>query len=663
MQSSKLYEGTLYHKRFTPTQHEFTYPCYTFALDLDELPELDKTCFGFGLNRFSIFSIHAKDYLVGQDQNLFIKAKSFISRYHSQSLAESITNIALITSPRFLNYVFNPVSFFYGYDKTKTLKVVIAEVHNTFNEKHFYILDNPILQPHKKIGFKCDKHFHVSPFFDQSGHYEFLFESLSDHLSIQIKLMDHTTVKLLATLKGKKRPFNSKELWKLFVKYPFSICLTFPRIVYQSLILFFSKKLSVYTKPKANHPMTYPIKKQTFIQKNVLKVFKSLKNGQLTLTFPDKTTQIFGDTSSPAYDLSISENKFFTRLALYGEIGMGESYMAGEWDTSDLTALLGFFLDNIQNLESDSLFLQKLFSKLNDFTHHARENSINNSTTNIREHYDLSNDLFKLFLDETMTYSSGIFLSKTDSLHDAQITKIHRIIDKAKIDASHHILEIGCGWGGFAIEAVKRTGCKVTGITLSQDQYDIAVERVKKEGLSDKISIQICDYRKLTGQFDRIISIEMLEAVGHKFLSTYFKQCDHLLKPNGVMVLQTITIPDHRYESYRKEADWIQKHIFPGGHLPCLSKISEILTKETTLLIDHAENIGPHYAPTLALWRERFSSEKAYILSLGFTEEFIRKWIYYFSYCETGFKKRYLGNYQLVLTRIGNPALALDLSQ
>ncbi|MSR89128.1 MAG: DUF1365 family protein [Candidatus Margulisbacteria bacterium] len=475
--------------------------------------------------------------------------------------------------------------------------------------------------------------------------------------------MDNTTLKLLATLKGKKRPLNSKELWKLFAKYPFSISLTFPRIVYQSLILFLSKKLPVYTKPTANHPMTHHIKKQTFIQKSVLKIFKSLKHGQLTLTFPDKTTQTFGDNPTPAHDLLIHKNQFFTRLALYGEIGMGESYMAGEWDTPDLTALLGFFLENIKGLESSSLFIRKLFSKFNDFKHHARENSIKNSTTNIREHYDLSNDLFKLFLDETMTYSSGIFLSKTDSLHETQLNKIYHIIDKAKIDASHHILEIGCGWGGFAIKTVKRTGCRVTGITLSKEQYDIAVERVKKEGLSDKISIQLCDYRKLTGQFDRIISIEMLEAVGHKFLSTYFKQCDHLLKPNGIMVLQNITIPDHRYESYRKEADWIQKHIFPGGHLPCLSKISEILTKETTLLIDHAENIGPHYAPTLALWREQFLSEKTYILSLGFTEEFIRKWVYYFSYCETGFKKRYLVNYQLVLTRIGNPALSLDHSK
>ena len=395
-----------------------------------------------------------------------------------------------------------------------------------------------------------------------------------------------------------------------------------------------------------------------FLEKAVISFFKQLKYGHLEVTFPEGQTQIYGDKSGPKYTLTINSHHLFKRMALYGEIGFGEAYMAGEWDTPDLPKLLGFFLDNSHELKGGTHLLQHLFGKYNDFVHQARENSIQNSKSNIKKHYDLSNDLFQLFLDETMTYSSGLFLSKQDSLHQSQLNKIHSLIEKAKITQDHHVLEIGCGWGAFAIEAVKKTGCKVTGITLSKDQYDIAVSRIKDAGLSDKITILLCDYRNMTGQFDRIVSIEMLEAVGHQYLPTYFKKCDQLLKPDGIIVIQTITIPDHRYEAYRKKADWIQKHIFPGGHLPCLSKISEILTQSTTLLIDDAENIGPHYAPTLELWRNRFCAQQQKVRDLGFTDEFVRKWVYYFAYCEIGFRKRYLGNYQLVLTRIGNIQLS-----
>lgn len=664
---SQIYEGTLFHKRFGPTAHQFTYPVYTFAVDLTQLPTLGSACVGFGYNRFSVLSIWAKDYLDGGESDLYLRAKTFISTYHSQTLSDRVTRLVLVTSPRFLNYVFNPVSFFYGYDADHQLVMVLAEVHNTFGETHVYILDDPINKPSHKIGFKIDKRFHVSPFFDRKGHYEFLFSPLADQVSIQITLKENDAPKLVATLTGKALPMTTKSIWKMILGYPFAIALTMPRIIYQSMILFFLKKLPVYQKPIADDVMTISKQKPSLIkklihsfiiEKGIISFFKKLKHGCLEVTFPEGQTHVFGEPSGPKYTLTIKDHTFFKRMALYGEIGVGESYMAGEWDTPDLTRLLGFFVDNIQQLNDSPLLLQKIFGKYNDFVHQARENSIQNSKANISQHYDLSNDLFKLFLDDTMTYSSGLFLSKTDTLLQSQLNKIHGLIDKAKINESHHVLEIGCGWGAFAIEAVKKTGCRVTGLTLSQDQYDIAVERVKEAGLSDKITILLCDYRTMTGQFDRIVSIEMLEAVGHQYLPTYFQKCDQLLKHDGIIVIQSITIPDHRYDGYKKEADWIQKHIFPGGHLPCLFKISEVLTEHTTLLIDNAENIGPHYAPTLAIWRESFYAQKDQILALGFTEEFIRKWVYYFSYCETGFRKRYLGNYQLVLTRIGNLQLS-----
>jgi cyclopropane-fatty-acyl-phospholipid synthase len=253
---STIYAGTLFHKRFLPKVHHFTYPVYTVAVDLNDLSSLSKTCIGFKYNQFSLLSIWAKDYLNGPQQDLYQKAKSFISTYHSQALASQIHRMVLVTSPRFLNYVFNPVSFFYGYDSANTLRVILAEVHNTFGEAHVYILDAPITHPNQKVGFKIDKRFHVSPFFDRQGGYHFLFSPLDKHLTISITLMDNESPKLLATLTGSALPFTSASIFKMLLNYPLSIVLTMPRIIYQAAILFFLKKLSIYKKPVADDVMT-----------------------------------------------------------------------------------------------------------------------------------------------------------------------------------------------------------------------------------------------------------------------------------------------------------------------------------------------------------------------------------------------------------------------
>jgi cyclopropane-fatty-acyl-phospholipid synthase len=262
--------------------------------------------------------------------------------------------------------------------------------------------------------------------------------------------------------------------------------------------------------------------------------------------------------------------------------------------------------------------------------------------------------MYSLFLDETLTYSCGIFDSENEALADAQLRKIDRILEKACLSEHHHLLEIGTGWGTLAIRAATLYGCRVTSITLSKEQQESARQRIDQAGLSDRIKVLLCDYRKVTGQYDRIISIEMLEAVGKAYYPDFFRGCDRLMKANGIMVVQTITIPDQRYEAYSKTTDWMRLFIFPGGLLPSLTAITKTLTKHTSLVVKHIESIGPHYALTLARWKERFLANREKILELGFSESFIRRWEYYFSYCQAGFAQHYIDDLQIVLTRPRN---------
>jgi cyclopropane-fatty-acyl-phospholipid synthase len=283
----------------------------------------------------------------------------------------------------------------------------------------------------------------------------------------------------------------------------------------------------------------------------------------------------------------------------------------------------------------------------------ARPNNRPGSRRNIRRHYDLSNDFFRTFLDDSMAYSCAIFQDPDDSLETAQQRKFQAVIAKAHLGPGDHLLEIGCGWGGFAIAAARRTGCKVTGITISREQYRLARQRVQAAGLQHRIRILLRDYRDLRGRFDKIVSIEMLEAVGHGYYGAFFKQLDRLLAPGGIAVLQSITIPDQRYEAYRRSHDWIQKHIFPGGLLPSLTVLTRTMTRHSRLMVEAVENIGPHYAATLAAWRRRFVANRERVTEMGFDRVFQRKWIYYLGSCEAGFAERVLGDLQLVLTREG----------
>lgn len=384
----------------------------------------------------------------------------------------------------------------------------------------------------------------------------------------------------------------------------------------------------------------------------VINLFNKIETGSLTFYLPDGSTRHFGDKNSPLHaQMTIHDYRFFKDAVLGGDVGLGEAYMKGFWDTDDIPALFSVLIKNRQALANGNMTTAWLVRQKDRLMHALRANTLSGSRRNIGEHYDLSNDFFQTFLDPTMLYSCGLYQDESDTCEDAQRRKLRSIIDKARIESSDHVLEIGCGWGGFAMEAVKQTGCRVTGITVSEEQYQLAQERVLKAGLQDKITILFKDYRHVAGLFDKIVSIEMLEAVGHKYLGTFFTACDKLLKPAGRLVIQVITIPDQNYENYRRNTDWIQKYIFPGGHLPSVTALSQVVTKNTSLLMEQLEDIGTNYARTLKDWRKSFTRNLDKINSLGFDEIFQRKWIYYLAMCEAGFRERAIGDIQVVFRK------------
>ncbi|TKY51839.1 Tuberculostearic acid methyltransferase UfaA1 [Spatholobus suberectus] len=370
--------------------------------------------------------------------------------------------------------------------------------------------------------------------------------------------------------------------------------------------------------------------------------------------------------------LRVHNPQFYWKVMTQADLGLADAYINGDFSFVDKDeGLLNLILILIANRDSNArnsklkksrgwwtpVFFTAAFTSAKFFMKHvSRRNTLTQAQRNISMHYDLSNELFAIILDETMTYSCAVFKNKDEDLKDAQRRKISLLIEKARIDKTHEILEIGCGWGSLAIEIVKQTGCKYTGITLSKEQLKLAEKKVKDAGLQDHIKFLLCDYRQLpkTYKYDRIISCEMIEAVGHEYMEDFFGCCESVLEDNGLLVLQFISIPDESYDESRRSSGFITEYIFPGGCLPSMSRITSAMAATSRLCVEHVENLGIHYYQTLRCWRKNLMERQSEILALGFNEKFIRTWEYYFDYCGAGFKSRTLGDYQVVFSRPGN---------
>lgn len=379
---------------------------------------------------------------------------------------------------------------------------------------------------------------------------------------------------------------------------------------------------------------------------------KGLSRGMLTIT--EGTEQFhFGDSStSPVHaNVVVTDPEFYSAVAWNGSIGGAESYMQQHWHTPDLVALVRIMVLNLSFLQGMDRGKSMGARVLNWFAHKANRNTVSGSRKNIAAHYDLSNDFFSLFLDPTMMYSAAIFRDQSQTLHEASIAKLTHICERLQLKPSDHLVEIGTGWGGMAIHAAKHYGCRVTTTTISKQQYEYTRQRIAEEGLEDRIELLMSDYRDLQGKYDKLVSIEMIEAVGHQYFATYFEKCASLLKPDGLMLIQAITISDQRYEKSLQQVDFIQRYIFPGGCLPCNAIIAGQVAEHTDLQIVGLEDITRDYAMTLDHWRRAFLSKLDSVRAQGFDEAFIRMWDYYLAYCQGGFMERVIHTAQILMAK------------
>lgn len=418
--------------------------------------------------------------------------------------------------------------------------------------------------------------------------------------------------------------------------------------------------------------------KPSFYRTAVLRSFAAMTRGHLRIELPDGTSHELGTHAAavqltlplalPAFALiRVKRDAFFKKCLFAGDIGFAESYIDGDWETPHLAAVIAWFLLNVDDAPTLSgstkkhaqSFALNLLRHTNRLGHLLRPNSREIARRNISEHYDLSNDFFALFLDPSMMYSSAKWPAAHPhfTLEEAQREKNDALCRSLRLAPTDHVLEIGTGWGGWSLHAAQTYGCRVTTVTISQQQYDLARSRIAAAGLADRVDVQLRDYRDLTGTYDKIVSIEMMEAIGHRYLPDFTAVLSRVLKPDGLLALQFITCPDSRYVKFRRGIDFIQKHIFPGSLLLSLNRVNDLLSRSGGFTLHHIDDLGHDYARTLRIWHDNFRHRTEQILALGFDDRFMRKWSYYLAYCESAFAMRNISVVQTLHTRANNLSL------
>jgi cyclopropane-fatty-acyl-phospholipid synthase len=400
-------------------------------------------------------------------------------------------------------------------------------------------------------------------------------------------------------------------------------------------------------------PRTHAGPIQALGRRAMLGLLSRLPDGEITV-IEDGERHSFGRRTGRcglSATIEVEHPQFWADAAFGGTVGAGESWIRGDWRCDDLTALVRIMVVNRELMNAMDSGLSFVSAPLRRLLHWLNRNSPEGSRRNIAAHYDLGNDLFRLFLDETMAYSCGIFETPQSSLHEASVAKFDAVCRKLDLRPGERLVEIGTGWGGLAVHAARHYGVHVTTTTISREQHDYAADLIAREGLADQVTLLMDDYRDLRGRFDKLVSIEMIEAVGHRYLDTYLARISSLLEPHGAALIQAITLQDQFYEQSLKSVDFIQRFIFPGSFIPSVNVILDSARRATDMKLFHLEDIGPHYATTLRHWRERFFARLPEVRALGYPDEFVRMWEFYLCYCEGGFLERQLGDVHLLLTK------------
>jgi len=675
---SAIYTGTLIHARRTPAEHVFRYPVCFYAIDLDEIPELDRRLRLFGYNRPGLVTLRDSDHLGDPQQPL---ARNIRQHLEERGIPASDARITMLTNLRVAGYVFNPVTFFYVHGPDGDLRCVLAEVSNTFGERLPYLLGDeqriaPLADEH---AFRHDKRMHVSPFFPLDQDYVFRMGELGDTLTIRMDVLQDGERPFWAQLTGTRRDMTDRQLTRALARYPL-MPLQVISLIHVEALRLWRKRVPLHRKPdfvpsegsvahadvpdgartRGLRPVgpTGRTPLAPVVRALAMRGLRHPVGGWFEVEMPDGTVHRMGSPASGSRHarIRVHGKDFFRRIARRGRVGFGEAYQAGDWTTDDLPAfleILALTAEDVRRRPPASL-MPAAISRRPRLPNPA---GLIRARRDVRYHYDLGNDLYRVFLDPSMTYSCAYFEHEGQPLEDAQQAKYRRLCEKLRIGPDHHVLEVGCGWGGFAIHAARERGCRVTGITLSLEQAEEARRRVEQAGVADRVDIVIEDYREMQGTYDRIVSIEMIEAVGYDGLPTYFASLDRLLAPGGVIGIQAITVPDQRLERYRRGTDWIREYIFPGAFCPPLASMVDAMRTSSELQVEGVENIGIHYADTLRIWRENFMSRADEVRDLRFTDEFIRTWEFYLAFCEAGFRTRALGDLQMVISRPYNGAL------
>ncbi|WP_372789895.1 DUF1365 family protein [Paraconexibacter sp.] len=662
---SAIYRGTVRHRRKSPVQHAFTYEVGMLYLDLGELEQgvLDEASPLWSSRRpRTPGAVSRRDLLGDPAVPLDTAVRDLVA---DRIGVRPDGPIGVLTTPRTFGRSFNPVSFYFCFapDGT-TLRAIVADVENTpWNERHAYVAACDTGPGRRVVDVELDKVFHVSPLMGMDQRYRFRLTAPGPTLSVHIQSTATADGgdAFDATLNLRREALTRATLRRLLTRFPLQSART-GALIYSNALKLKLKGAPYHAHPdsplesQASPPMstTTPTRTRTVLHR-LLRHW--IRDGELTLVDRHGSTTV-GDpfldgTGSPLRSTVTIHDERAYRALLKGSLGLAESYRDRWWDTDDLVGVVRIAARNIHRGDQYRRRLRPVLGPVQNALASAKRNTIDRSKRQISAHYDLGNDLYGLMLDDTMMYSSAVYPSPTATLHEAQLCKLDRICDKLDLGPEDHLLEIGTGWGGLAVHAARRTGCRVTTTTISKEQHALAVRRVREAGLEDRITVLLEDYRLLTGTYDKLVSIEMIEAVGWRDFPTFFRRCSELLQPDGLMLLQAITIDDRAYEVEKATKSFINQLIFPGGCLPSVREIQRCVGSYTDLRNVQLEDITPHYVTTLAAWRERFEQAVASgdLDTERYDEKFQRIWSLYLAYCEGGFAERRIQDVQVLLAK------------